>query len=223
MSHPPVPHFPAERGYAAVPPGVAAPQDHQPPAAMREAIRARGVPITLADGSTVRLVYSMAALADLEAAFGNIGNVLTEMTEAERALSDSMAMAQGDATDEQRERVEARNRAGAQPSIFRLIVRVLLPALADQQATHPRTGQPFYLEDDERTAARLLDVGRLREYVDAFGRAFAQAFHADRPEGGGVPTPQMTTPTPSPDPWPGPTGTTSGPSWATGATPTSGA
>lgn len=195
------------------------PQDHLPSRAAAEALRARGIPITLATGETVRLRYSMDALEQLEADFGNIGNVLTEMKGAEQSLGDSLAVAAGDATPEQQQRHQQAQ--GKVSSLFGIIRRALLPGLADATATHPRTLEPFMLEDDKRAAAQLLDASRLHEYVDAFSQAFSQAFYA----GGSTPpvAPAPTTPGPGPALSHGSTGGMSAPSSGTAPMPSSGA
>ena len=207
-------------------PGAVAAGSHTvDPRETAAAVRASGATIHLLDGQQVRLRYSMDALDRLEAEFGNIGNVLSHMREAEEALMDSLSVADGSATEEQRARHAERERTGVTRSIFGILRRVILPGLADQQAIHPRTRQPFYLDDDPAAAARLLDVSQLRQYVEAFSAAFSQAFHNPTPTAavGDAPDPRVAQVTASGVPSPGPTGTTSPQSWGTAPMPSSGA
>lgn len=161
------------------------------PAPQAAALAAKGHPVTLADGTTVQLRYTMAGLLELEADFGNVARIMTEITAAAAALEASFAVAEGRATDAEKEL----DTSYAGSSVFAILVRALRPGLLDAEAIDPRSGEAVYVgEQDERTVARLLDPSRLQEYLTAFGRSFNEAFYAgDAPTaGGGVSTPRGT-------------------------------
>lgn len=156
------------------------------PAVDAEALAGLGVPITLADGTTVRLRYSMASLVMLEKDFGNVARIISTVQGAAAALGASFAVAQGSATDEDRHTAETYDG----PSVFSVVVRVMTPGLLDARGVDPRDGQEVWLGEDEAVVARALDPSRLQEYMNAFGQAFNQAFGggADQPkrEAGGA-------------------------------------
>lgn len=167
------------------------------------AVHALGIPIPLADGTSVRLRYSMLSLERLEADFGDLTSIVDHVEGAARALGLSDRVRKGDATLTDEERAAAKGHA----AIFTAITRVLLPGLLDAQGTDPRTGETVWLEERPDVAKRLLDPGSLNAYMDAFRESFAQAFHTEvTPEsaGGAVP-PQVAAAAASP----GVTGTTS--------------
>lgn len=167
-----------------------------------QAIAARGAPITLATGETVRLRYSMLSLEQLEAEFGDLSRIIEYVETAAEALAAGERIRNGTGTDRDRE-LTADKSAGA---IFTAITRVLLPGLLDAQATDPRTGELVWLEQRQDVAKRILDPGQLRPYMDAFKLAFSQSFDTGEPTAGGaVPPPVLPAPTASP----GATGTTS--------------
>lgn len=172
-----------------------------------QALQAKGHPITLLDGSTVRLRYSMASLVQLEDRFGSLAGIMQVVQEAADVLDAQEKVAAKTATDEHRALVEA---AKGKPSVFGVIADVVLPGLADEQATHPRTRQPFYLGDDRTAALRLLDPGLMRVYLEAFVHSFRESMHlaGDAP-GEAVPAPVVPAP-PAPMlvPSHGPSGTT---------------
>jgi hypothetical protein len=140
--------------------------------AVPDALAARGLPVTLADGSTVLLRYTFASLRRLDAEFVNVARMMTVVKDAAEALEASHDIATGHATDEARA-IEA---SYTGPSIFDVLIQVLAPGLLDEVVTHPRTGEQIYLGEHEDAVERLLDVSRLQEYLTAFGRAFNQAF-----------------------------------------------
>lgn len=166
-----------------------------PAAAPSAPITAAGIPITLADGSVVRLRYSMASLRALEADFGNVARIMSDVKGASSALAASFAVAQGTASAKDRE-LDA---TYSGPSVFDVLVRALGPGLLDARAVHPRTGEEVWLGEHEDAVERLLDIGRLQEYLNAFGRAFNEAFDSgdgDAPtQGGGAVPPPKASPT----------------------------
>lgn len=149
-----------------------------------------GIPITLADGSTVPLRYSMASLVALEKEFGNVARIISDVQGAAAALGASFNVANGSATDEDRHVAESYDG----PSVFSVVVRALTPGLLDARGVDPRSGEELWLGEDQAAVARALDPSRLQEYMNAFGQAFNQAFGGgsagasgkDAPKAGGA-------------------------------------
>jgi hypothetical protein len=170
-----------------------------------QALAAKGHPITLLDGSTVRLRYSMASLVQLEDRFGSLAGIMSVVQEAADVMDAQEKVRERTATEEQKALVVAQV---GKPSLFGIIARVVLPGLMDAQAAHPRTGQPFYLGDDEQAALRLLDPGLMREYLEAFAEAFRESMHLSGGAPGEAVPAAPAPPAPMLVPSHGPTGTT---------------
>lgn len=185
-----------------------------------QALQAKGHPITLLDGTTVRLRYSMASLVELETRFGSLAGIMSAVQDAANVLDAQEKIGAGTGTDEHRALVAA---AAGRPSVFGVIADVILPGLADETATHPRTRQPFYLGDDRTGALRLLDPGLLRTYLEVFAESFRESMHlaGDAP-GEAVPA-VPAPPAPMLVPSHGPSGTTPPVTSGTWGTTSSGA
>lgn len=143
------------------------------------ALAARGVPIELSDGTEVPLRYTMASIIALEHEFGNLANIQTVTNDAVGSLQAAQRVANGTANDAER---EAAKYSGA--SVFSVICTLLAAGLLDAQVEHPRSGEPIWLGEHIDAVQRLLDPAQLQPYLDAFGRAFSQAFASSQPDGG---------------------------------------
>lgn len=120
-----------------------------------EVLAALGEPITLADGSTVRLRYSFRSIAMLEAKFGSLLAVNSTLTAAYRALNDPKA---------------------SSAKVYTTLLDVIVPGLIDTRYPHPDTGQPVRLGEHPDLVADLLEPAQLSSYTRAFGKAIRQAF-----------------------------------------------
>lgn len=159
------------------------------------ALQGAGTIIELANGDEVELRYSMASLVAIEESFGNLARLTGVVMDAAGALEASQAVAAGKATDEQRE-LDATYQGH---SLFRVLCDALAPGLLDVQVADPRTGEPIWLGENIGAVQRLLDPGRLREYLSAFSSTFARAFAQLDTDGGeaGDPPAQATAKSPS--------------------------
>ena len=170
-----------------------------------DVLAAQGLQVQLIDGSTVSLRYSMRSIAALEARFGSLMGIQTEVQAAARALEAA--------------------KSGGTPegggAIFTVLCDAIAPGLLHERVTHPDTGAVVRLGTDVVLVQELLDPARLSEYLSAFSAAFSQAFGADAEAqaGGATPPAQGATVPPSP----GLTGTTSPSSSAADQTTSSGA
>ena len=170
------------------------------------AIRADGVLIPLADGNTVPLRYSMAALAAIEVRFGNIVKPALYM---QAALAD-LTFSTGQGTEEDLQAALAQlagtTGQGAQEGRYTGpgLMGVLLDALAP--------GMPPGLRDRE-VLGEALHPGYMRQYVQAYNDATGQSFDTGQAD---IPT----DPTNPPQGSPGASGTTSS-AGSTGAPTTS--
>jgi hypothetical protein len=136
------------------------------------ALAARGIPITLSDGTEVPLRYTMASVIELEREYGNLARIQTTTNDAVRALQASQAVANGTATDTERETDAAYQGS----SVFAVVCTLLAAGLLDVQVNHPRSGEPIWLGEHIDAVQRLLDPAQLQPYLDAFGQSFSQAF-----------------------------------------------
>lgn len=135
------------------------------------AIAARGVPIPIATGETVRLRYSMLSIELLEQRFGDLSGIIDHVEGAAAAMLAKERARAGTPIDGDDELLTKHDGA-----IFTELTAVLLPGLIDERATDPRTGELVWLEQRPDVAKRVLEVGYLKEYLEAFRTAFAQAF-----------------------------------------------
>lgn len=191
-----------------------------------QALQAHGTPVPLMDGTTAHMRYSLGAVAQLERRFGNLAAVMDVVQEA-ADIVEAQQVPQAQRTDAQRALIASQ---AGKPSMFGVVADIVLPALANAVGRHPRTGQPFYLGDDQAAAMDLLDAGQVGTYLEAFASAFREAFHLAgvEPTPPAVPPVTITTPAATtlplvpPHPSPGPTGTTSPAPWPAAAMPSSG-
>jgi hypothetical protein len=131
-------------------------QDRQ---SSRDVLAALGKPITLADGSTVHVRYSMASLRVLEQRFGSLKGISAELNEAQRVLQSDSGVGSG--------------------PIFSILSDALCAGLIHETRTDvDDDGRPvrYKLGKDRDRAEELLDPARLQEYLDAFASALQEAF-----------------------------------------------
>lgn len=192
------------------------------PPNVAELIAARGFPITLATGETVRVVYTFAAIEQLERDFGSLTGIVAAIDDASTAFAAYEAQRVGRELTEREQQVVA---AGTKADLFTVLLRALLPALGDASCTDPRnpSAGPVPVETHPDAVKRALDPGRIREYMDAVKGALSQAFGVDSSGGGAVPPAGAETAAPTPSSSPGPTGTTSHEQSSTSPMPSSGA
>lgn len=171
-----------------------------------QAIAAKGTPITLLDGTTVRLRYSMASLAQLEERFGSMVAISNHVEDNVAALNAQNALARGATPTEQLQTLASKG-TGA---IFTAIADVIVPGLIDAAAVDPRTGQPVWLGEQHDVAMRLLDPSQLGVYIEAFRTSFVEAFGTPErePASDAVDPLMLTAPLPTTGASPGATGIT---------------
>lgn len=117
-------------------------------------LAARGVPITLADGTTVTLRYSFRSISLLEEFFGSLARV-------QQAL----------------ERESALMREGAKRvRLYRVLQEAIGPGLVHVRTTDPDTGERCRLGERPDLVGDLLDPARARAYIDAWTAAMTEAF-----------------------------------------------
>ena len=179
------------------------------------AIAARGVIIPIATGETVRLRYSMLSIEQLESRFGDLSGIIDHVEGAASAMLAKERARAGTPADGDAELLTKSTGA-----IFTELTAVLLPGLLDERATDPRTGELVWLEQRPDVAKRVLEVGYLKEYLEAFRTAFAQAFDTGEIGSGPAdpPVPALHAVPASP----GPIGTTSPAAPPAAPTPISG-
>ncbi len=173
----------------------------RPPQSARDVIASLGKPITLVDGSTVRLRYSLASLRVLEERFGSLRGIKTEIDAAKTGLSPDAP-------------------AGAKGPLFTILSDALLAGLVhvtredvDDDGRRVR----FKLGRDRDRAEELLDPAQLQAYMEAFADALQESF-GDLAGGVGEAAIQAAQPSSL-----GESGTTSGPSSPAAPTVSSGA
>lgn len=159
------------------------------PAPPATVLAAPGQPIQLIDGATVRLRYSMASLRVIEARFGSIAGIQSEI----KAAQDAMKDAQENGTQ------------GAQGRVFTILSDAIAAGLLHVRVLDPDTGRMVRLGASTELVMEQLDPGQLQPYLDAFGTALAEAFGTTGEAVGAALTAAAT-------PSHGPFGTTSPPS-----------
>ena len=146
------------------------PQDTIIPSS-RDVLAARGCPIILMDGSTVRLRYSMASLRELEARFGSLKGISIEINAAKRAMDDPSESIDASSSDP-----SSLPTTAASAPLFSILSDALRAGLLHERRVDQYTGERYRLGADAERCDELLDPGQLQSYMEAFAAALQQAF-----------------------------------------------